>query len=129
MNEKVSRALETLKSLHDCESVVIEELLSHVRKRYSIPLDYELHAPRPGQRSHEPFSNGFSLTFDALKIGESGVASRGASQGEGSVVGSTCIKGRASLSGVDSSAKATRPVKFGRLWLEFEESKRLHKEL
>ncbi|RWW19520.1 hypothetical protein BHE74_00038176 [Ensete ventricosum] len=45
--KKATRALKALKSLHDFVSVVIEQLLGHVRERYSIPTDYELHVPRP----------------------------------------------------------------------------------
>ncbi|RWV89355.1 hypothetical protein BHE74_00047174 [Ensete ventricosum] len=109
MNEKVSWTLESLKLLHDFESVVTEELLGHVRKRYSIPPNYEMHAPRLRQCTYNLFSNGFGLTLDALKkANESTRTSWGASRGEGSIVGSVC-KGRVPLSGVDSSAKVTWP--------------------
>ncbi|RRT50010.1 hypothetical protein B296_00009881 [Ensete ventricosum] len=69
MNEKVSRTLESLKLLHDFESIVTEELLGHVRKRYSIPPNYELHAPQLRQCTYNLFLNRFGLTLDALKAG------------------------------------------------------------
>ncbi|CAL9756063.1 unnamed protein product, partial [Musa acuminata subsp. burmannicoides] len=47
----------------------LQNLLGPIRDRYSIPKDYELHAPRPGQCPHDPFPNGFGLTTDTLEAG------------------------------------------------------------
>ncbi|CAL9040039.1 unnamed protein product [Musa banksii] len=47
----------------------LQSLLGPIRDCYSIPEDYELHAPRPGQRPYDMFPNGFGLTMDALEAG------------------------------------------------------------
>lgn len=44
MNEKVARALEVMKLLHDFDSVITLALLDGVRDHYSIPTKYELYA-------------------------------------------------------------------------------------
>ncbi|CAL9110184.1 unnamed protein product [Musa acuminata var. zebrina] len=36
----------------------LQSLLGPIRDCYSIPEDYKLHAPRPGQRPYDPFPNG-----------------------------------------------------------------------
>lgn len=68
MTEKAVWALEVMKSLHDFGSVVTVVLLAWVRDRYSFLTEYELHAPWPGQRAHDPFSDGFRLTLDTFKV-------------------------------------------------------------
>lgn len=45
MNEKATWALQVLKSLHNFDLVVIEQLLSHIREHRNILVNYELHAP------------------------------------------------------------------------------------
>lgn len=69
MNEKVVQALEVSKSLHDFDYIVTVALLSCIRDHYSIPTEYELHAPRPGQRAYDSFPDGFDLSLDALEAG------------------------------------------------------------
>ena len=69
MSEKIVRALEVMKSLHDSDSIVTAKLFGRVRDRYSIPSEYELHVPRSGQRANDPFPSGFRLTLDALEAG------------------------------------------------------------
>ena len=48
-------ALQVIRSWHDVDSVVPENLLGLIWDRYSIPKDYELHAPHPGQHPYDPF--------------------------------------------------------------------------
>lgn len=69
VNEKAIQALEVMKSLHNFDSVVTAALLGYVGDRYSILTKYELHASRPRQRAHDPFSDGCGLTLDALEAG------------------------------------------------------------
>lgn len=58
-----------MRSWHDVNSVVNENLLGLIRDRYSIPKNYGLRAPRPSQRPYDPFPNGFGLITDALEAG------------------------------------------------------------
>lgn len=69
VSERTVRALEVMKSLHDSNSIVTAKWLGHVRDRYSIPSEYELHIPWSGQRAYDLFSGGFVLTLDALEAG------------------------------------------------------------
>ncbi|RRT36502.1 hypothetical protein B296_00025866 [Ensete ventricosum] len=64
---KVLQALEVMKSLHDFDSNICLESLGSVRKRFSIPNEYVLHAPRSGQRPYHPCLTGFSISIDALE--------------------------------------------------------------
>ncbi|THU60991.1 hypothetical protein C4D60_Mb07t18580 [Musa balbisiana] len=64
-----SVALEALKSWHNVDSVVTEDLLRVLRDRYRIPECYGLHAPRPGQRPYDQFPDGYELTVGALEAG------------------------------------------------------------
>ena len=61
--------LEALKSLHDVDLVVTEDLVRVLRDRYRIPKHYRLHAPFPGQQPYDRFPNGFGLTVGALEAG------------------------------------------------------------
>lgn len=69
VNEKATQTLKVMKSLHDFDSIVTMTLLGRVRDHYSIPTEYKLYAPRPGQRAHDPFVDGFGLMLDALEVG------------------------------------------------------------
>ncbi|RZS25061.1 hypothetical protein BHM03_00058206 [Ensete ventricosum] len=64
---KVLQALEVMKSLHDFDSNICLESLGSVRKRFSIPNEYVLHAPKSGQRPYHPCLRGFSISIDALE--------------------------------------------------------------
>ncbi|RZS28920.1 hypothetical protein BHM03_00062580 [Ensete ventricosum] len=66
---KVLQALEVMKSLYDFNSTICLESLGSVRKRFSIPNEYVLHAPRSGQRSYHPYPGGFGISIDALEAG------------------------------------------------------------
>ncbi|THU72454.1 hypothetical protein C4D60_Mb04t12300 [Musa balbisiana] len=65
---KASATLEIIKSWHDVDSVVIEELLGPIWDRYCIS-SYGLYTPLPSQHPYDPFPDGFELTMDALKAG------------------------------------------------------------
>ncbi|RZS12661.1 hypothetical protein BHM03_00044140 [Ensete ventricosum] len=65
---KALQALEVIKSFHDFDSVMTFESLASIRKRYSIPDEYTLHAPWLG-RPYHPCPRGFSFSIDALETG------------------------------------------------------------
>ncbi|RWW42882.1 hypothetical protein BHE74_00051523 [Ensete ventricosum] len=60
-------ALVAMQSSFDVDSTVTTHRLVEVRKNYFIPPEYELHAPLLGERPYDAFSNGFSLSTDALE--------------------------------------------------------------
>ncbi|RZS25380.1 hypothetical protein BHM03_00058568 [Ensete ventricosum] len=64
---KALQALEAMKSHHDFDSIVCLESLGSVRKRFSIPSEYVLYAPRSGQRPYHPCPGGFGISIDALE--------------------------------------------------------------
>ncbi|RRT84286.1 hypothetical protein B296_00000154 [Ensete ventricosum] len=66
---KVLQALEVMKSLHDFDSTICLESLGSIQKRFSIPNEYVLRAPRSGQRPYHPCPGGFSISIDALEAG------------------------------------------------------------
>ncbi|THU68291.1 hypothetical protein C4D60_Mb08t02350 [Musa balbisiana] len=68
-NEKVVRALEALTRPHDLDSIVSELSLSRLRGLYSIPEEFVLLVPEPGQRAYDPIPGGFALTIDAFEAG------------------------------------------------------------
>ncbi|RRT62364.1 hypothetical protein B296_00041109 [Ensete ventricosum] len=49
---KAIKAMEVMKSCHDFDSTISTESLVLIRRRFSIPDEYALHAPQPGQRSY-----------------------------------------------------------------------------
>ncbi|RRT35967.1 hypothetical protein B296_00045058 [Ensete ventricosum] len=51
-NARVLRDLEVMKADHDLDTTVIEGPLTVIREWYSIPIEYELHVPQPGQRPY-----------------------------------------------------------------------------
>ncbi|RWV78369.1 hypothetical protein GW17_00060680, partial [Ensete ventricosum] len=66
---KALQALEAIKSHHDFDSTVSLESLALIRKCFSIPNEYVLHAPGPGQRPYHSCPGGFSTSIDALEVG------------------------------------------------------------
>ncbi|RWV80193.1 hypothetical protein GW17_00058573 [Ensete ventricosum] len=60
-DSKIVEALATMKSCFDSDSTLTAHRLVEVREHFHIPREYELHAPLPGQRPFDAFSNGFSL--------------------------------------------------------------------
>ncbi|RWV77742.1 hypothetical protein GW17_00061390, partial [Ensete ventricosum] len=49
---KAIKAVEVMKSCHDFDSTISTESLVLIRRRFSIPDEYALHAPQPGQHSY-----------------------------------------------------------------------------
>ncbi|RRT37696.1 hypothetical protein B296_00056770 [Ensete ventricosum] len=66
---KAIKAMEVMKSCHDFDSTILVESLVLIRKLFSIPDKYALHAPQPRQRSYHKYPDGFSLFVDALEAG------------------------------------------------------------
>ncbi|RWW53368.1 hypothetical protein BHE74_00040150 [Ensete ventricosum] len=64
---RTANTLVAMQSNFDVDSTVTTRWLVEVRKNYFIPPEYELHAPLPGERPYDAFSNGFSLSTDAFK--------------------------------------------------------------
>ncbi|RWV94626.1 hypothetical protein GW17_00042816, partial [Ensete ventricosum] len=64
---KALQALEAMKSFHDFDFVVTFESLALIWKRYSIPDEYILHAPKSGQHPYHPCPGAFSISIDALE--------------------------------------------------------------
>ncbi|RRT46510.1 hypothetical protein B296_00013983 [Ensete ventricosum] len=60
-------ALVAMRSNFDVDSIVMTRRLVEVRKNYFILLEFELHAPLPGEHPYDAFLNGFSLSTDALE--------------------------------------------------------------
>ncbi|RRT70026.1 hypothetical protein B296_00028431 [Ensete ventricosum] len=69
VDPRTANALVAMQSNFDVDSTVMTRRLVEVRKNYFIPPEYELHAPLPGERPYDVFSNGFNLSTDAFKAG------------------------------------------------------------
>ncbi|RRT77102.1 hypothetical protein B296_00010791 [Ensete ventricosum] len=63
------QALELMKSCHDFDSTVSIESLDTIQKHYSIPTEYVLHGPTPGQHPYHICPEGFNISIDALEAG------------------------------------------------------------
>ncbi|RZS20060.1 hypothetical protein BHM03_00052536 [Ensete ventricosum] len=64
-----SRALEVMKADHDLDTAVTVGSLTVIRERYSIPIEYGLHVPQPGQRPFSSDAPGMCISVDALEAG------------------------------------------------------------
>ncbi|RRT54627.1 hypothetical protein B296_00016935 [Ensete ventricosum] len=58
-----------MKSDHDLDMEVTEGSLVVIRERYSIPVEYGLHVPQPGQRPYSLDAPGMCISMDALEVG------------------------------------------------------------
>ncbi|RWW75969.1 hypothetical protein BHE74_00015971 [Ensete ventricosum] len=67
MDVRALKALEVMKSYHDCDLTLSAELLSVIREHYSIPSEYILHASALGQCPYDSLPSGFSISIDALE--------------------------------------------------------------
>ncbi|RZS23806.1 hypothetical protein BHM03_00056788 [Ensete ventricosum] len=54
---------------HDLDTTVTEGSLAVIRGRYSIPTEYRLHVPWPGQHPYSSDAPGMCITVDALEAG------------------------------------------------------------
>ncbi|RWW41887.1 hypothetical protein BHE74_00052595 [Ensete ventricosum] len=69
VDARVLRALEVMKSDHDLDTAMTEGSLTVIRERYSIPVEYGLHVPQPGQRPYSLDAPGMCISVDALEAG------------------------------------------------------------
>ncbi|RRT32424.1 hypothetical protein B296_00058733 [Ensete ventricosum] len=69
VDARVLRALEVMKSDHDLDTTMTEGSLAVIRERYSIPVEYGLHVPQPGQRPYSLDAPGMCISVDALEAG------------------------------------------------------------
>ncbi|RWV89496.1 hypothetical protein GW17_00048352 [Ensete ventricosum] len=58
-----------MKSDHDLDTAVTEGSLVVIRERYSIPVEYGLHVPQPGQRPYSLNAPRMCISVDALVAG------------------------------------------------------------
>ncbi|RRT34332.1 hypothetical protein B296_00017985 [Ensete ventricosum] len=69
VDARVLRDLEVMKLDHDLDTAVIEGSLAVIRERYSIPVEYGLHVPQPGQRPYSLDAPDMCISVDALEAG------------------------------------------------------------
>ncbi|RWV82741.1 hypothetical protein GW17_00055731 [Ensete ventricosum] len=69
VDARVLRDLEVMMSDHDLDTAVTEGSLAAIRERYSIPAEYGLHVPEPGQRPYSLDVPGMCISVDALEAG------------------------------------------------------------
>ncbi|RWW30446.1 hypothetical protein GW17_00004988 [Ensete ventricosum] len=69
VDARVQRDLEVMMSYHDLDTAVTEGSLAVIRERYSIPTEYGLHVPEPGQRPYSLDVPGMCISVDALEAG------------------------------------------------------------
>ncbi|RWW45388.1 hypothetical protein BHE74_00048775 [Ensete ventricosum] len=67
VDARVLRDLEVMKADHDLDTTVTEGSLAVIRGRYSIPTEYGLHVPRPGQRPYSSDVPDIYISVDALE--------------------------------------------------------------
>ncbi|RWW36727.1 hypothetical protein BHE74_00058231, partial [Ensete ventricosum] len=64
----VLRDLEVMKADHDLDTTVTEGSLAVIRGRYSIPTEYGVYVPRPGQRPYSSDAPDMCISVDALEV-------------------------------------------------------------
>ncbi|RWW12050.1 hypothetical protein GW17_00024305 [Ensete ventricosum] len=69
VDTRVLRDLEVMKAGHDLNTMVTEGSLATIREWYSIPIEYGLHVPQPGQRPYSLDAPGVCISVDALEVG------------------------------------------------------------
>ncbi|RRT45596.1 hypothetical protein B296_00020380 [Ensete ventricosum] len=69
IDASVLRDLEVMKSDHDLDTAVTEWSFVVIRERYSIPVEYGLHIPQPGQRPYSLNAPSMCISVDALEAG------------------------------------------------------------
>ncbi|RWW02089.1 hypothetical protein GW17_00034832 [Ensete ventricosum] len=68
VNARVLRDLEVMKADHDLDTTVIEGSLAVIRERYSVPIEYGLHVPQPGQHPYSSDAPDMCISVDALEV-------------------------------------------------------------
>ncbi|RZR97488.1 hypothetical protein BHM03_00026686 [Ensete ventricosum] len=66
---RVLRDLEVMKSDHNLDTTMTKGSLAVIRERYSIPVEYGLHVPQPGQRPYSLDAPSMCISVDALEVG------------------------------------------------------------
>ncbi|RWW62227.1 hypothetical protein BHE74_00030656 [Ensete ventricosum] len=69
MDANASKALEAMLREHNENSIIFESFLSHIKSRYHISIEYNLHVSTIAQWPFDPFLNGFGLSVDVLEVG------------------------------------------------------------
>ncbi|RRT83782.1 hypothetical protein B296_00005933 [Ensete ventricosum] len=69
VDARALRDLEVMKADHDLDTAVTEGSLATIRERYSIPTEYGLHVPQPGQRPYSLSAPDICVSMDALEAG------------------------------------------------------------
>ncbi|RWW26888.1 hypothetical protein GW17_00008702 [Ensete ventricosum] len=69
MDANASKALEAMLREYNENSVIFESFLSHIKSRYYISIEYDLHVSTIAQWPFDPFLNGFGLSVDVLEVG------------------------------------------------------------
>ncbi|RWW42891.1 hypothetical protein BHE74_00051513 [Ensete ventricosum] len=73
VDARVLRDLEVMMSDHDLDTMVTEGSLAVIRERYSIPAEYGLHVPQPGQRPYNLDVPDICISVDALECRGAGI--------------------------------------------------------
>ncbi|RRT62843.1 hypothetical protein B296_00015227 [Ensete ventricosum] len=69
VDARILKDLEVMKADHDLDTTVTEGSLAMIRERYSIPVEYGLHVPYPGQCPYSSDAPGMCISVDALEAG------------------------------------------------------------
>ncbi|RRT73375.1 hypothetical protein B296_00004438 [Ensete ventricosum] len=69
VDARVLRDLEVMKADYDLDTTVTEESLAVIRGWYSIPIEFGLHVPQPGQHPYSSDAPGMCISVDALEAG------------------------------------------------------------
>ncbi|RRT33762.1 hypothetical protein B296_00056006, partial [Ensete ventricosum] len=69
VDARVLRDIEVMKADLDLDTTVTEGSLAVIRDRYSIPIEYGLHVPQPGQRPYSLDAPDMCISVDALEVG------------------------------------------------------------
>ncbi|RWW59605.1 hypothetical protein BHE74_00033450 [Ensete ventricosum] len=67
--EAPTDALAAMRSSFDVDLTMTIRRLVEVRKNYFVSMEYELHAPLPGEHPYNAFPSDFSLSTNALEVG------------------------------------------------------------
>ncbi|RZR84124.1 hypothetical protein BHM03_00010887 [Ensete ventricosum] len=69
VDARVLRDLEVMKAGHNLDTAVTKGSLTAIRERYSIPTEYRLYVPQPGQCPYSSDVPGVCISVDALEAG------------------------------------------------------------
>ncbi|RZR88021.1 hypothetical protein BHM03_00015509 [Ensete ventricosum] len=69
VDARVLKDLEVMKADHDLDTTVTKGSLAMIRERYSIPIEYGLNVPHPGQCPYSSDAPDMCISVDALEAG------------------------------------------------------------